>query len=183
MRFHQIMYTRHLWVFVGLVLVAASGCEDPGNRVVVEVNIGFAPAEELDRVEVTIAASATVEGDSICAPYSQMFAVDPDDATDIPLATFPLRIAVKPGSTYNKILYVRVRGWQSGSVRLKTERMVSLNPGGDVRLEMLLPYDCIGIGTGAGQHCVGGFAMRSPYGAIFDDNLHVASDAESCVEE
>ena len=178
------MNPRRLCMLLGLVLLMAlcGGCEDVGNRVVVEINAGFAPETQLHEVEVTIAASATVEGDQICAPYSRFFTVGTADGTDVELTTFPLTIAVKPGPIYNKVLYVRVRGWQWGNLKLQSERMVSLL-GGDVQLEMLLRADCLGIGTGAGQHCVGGLAMRSPYGPIFDDNLHVAPEAPSCVVE
>ncbi len=159
------------------------GCGQPDNRVVVEVAVaGFSPREELDRLEVTVAASATEAGDALCTPYSRTFAVDPDDATDLSPVTFPLRIAIKPGDMYDKILYVRVRGWQSGSLRLKSERMVSLQ-GGDVELQILLPRDCLGVGTGAGQHCLGGLAMESPYWPIFDEGLNVEPGAPSCVEE
>jgi len=177
------MHSRGLVLFLGLAAFCTGGCEGVGNRVVVEVNMaGFSPQEELDEVEVTIAASATAEGDRLCEPYTRMFAVDPVDASHLPFVIFPLRIAVKPGAIYDKILYVRVRGWQDGIVRLKTERMVSLR-GGDVQLQVLLPRDCIGVGTGAGRHCVGGLAMESPYGPIFDDNLNVAPGAPSCVVE
>jgi hypothetical protein len=176
------MRVRHLVWTASLLAALAGGCEDVGDRVVVEIIMGFSPRLELDQVEVTIAASATVQGDQLCAPYSKIFTVDPSDASDLELVTFPLRIAVKPGETYDKILYVRVRGWQSGSLRLKSERMVSLQ-GGDVWLQVLLPADCLGVGTGAGQHCVGGLAMESPFGPIFDDNLHVEPGAPSCVVE
>lgn len=173
------MQTR-FFLLASMLAAWGGGCEDVGDRVVVEITMGFSARAELDQVEVTIAASATDQGDQLCAPYSKMFAVDPADATNTEPVSFPLRIAVKPGAVYNKILYVRIRGWQSETLRLKSERMVSLQ-GGDVRLEVLLPADCLGIGTGAGQHCVGGFAMESPYGPIFDDNLHVEPGAPSCV--
>jgi hypothetical protein len=110
-----------------------------------------------------------------------VFVVDPADATDFPAVDFPLRIAVKPGQIYDKILYVRVIGRQDGTVRLKTERMVSLQ-GGDVTLQVLLTADCISVGTGAGQHCVGGLAQESPYGTIFDQNLNVET-TEPCLVE
>lgn len=176
-------YAGHpLWILAVLVGLGG-GCKTAENRVVLEINMaGFSPEIELDRVEVTIAASSTEQGDALCVPATVLFAVDSADATDLPVADFPLRIAVKPGQEFNKILYVRVLGWQSGTVRLKTERMVSLQ-GGDVQLQLLLPVDCLGVGTGVGQHCVGGLAMESPYGRIFDDNLNVASGAPSCLEE
>jgi len=170
------------FLLASLFVAWGGGCGGAEDRAVVEITMGFSPRAELDQVEVTIAASATDQGDQLCAPYSRVFAVDPADATDTEPVSFPLRIAVKPGPIYNKILYVRVRGWQDGTLRLKSERMVSLQ-GGDVRLEVLLPADCLGIGTGTGQHCVGGFAMESPYGPIFDDNLHVEPGAPSCVVE
>ncbi len=172
---------RLIWLTLALAMVGG-GCEDVGDRVVVEIAMGFSPTAELDQVEVTIAASATEQGDQLCAPYSRIFMVDSADATDSEPTTFPLRIEVRPGELYNKILYVRVRGWQYSTLRLKTERMVSLQ-GGDLLLEILLPADCLGIGTGTGQHCVGGLTMESPYGPIFDDNLNVEPGAPSCVVE
>lgn len=168
---------------IAVLVLLSGGCETEGNRVVLEIVMaGYSPAIELDRVEVTIAASSTEQGDALCAPATVAFALDSSDASGLPVAEFPLHIAVKPGALYDKILYVRVLGWRSGTVRLKTERMVSLQ-GGDVDLQLVLPADCLGVGTGAGQHCVGGLAMESPYGPIFDDNLNVVPGAQSCVEE
>ena len=173
---------RPLWIIAVLVLLGG-GCETHENRVVLEIIMaGYSPEIELDRVEVTIAASSTEQGDALCAPGTVAFALDSGDASGLPVAEFPLHIAVKPGPIYDKILYVRVLGWRSGTVRLKTERMVSLQ-GGDVQLQLVLPVDCLGVGTGAGQHCVGGLAMESPFGQIFDDDLNVAPSAPSCVEE
>jgi hypothetical protein len=185
MRSSKVMRIRRdprlVWLALALVALGG-GCEDVGDRVVVKLSMGFSPSAELDEVEVIIAASATDQGDQLCAPYSKIFVVDSADATDTETTSFPLRIEVRPGQTYDRILYVRVRGWQDGTLRIKTERMVSLQ-GGDVLLEILLPADCLGIGTGAGQHCVGGLTMESPYGPIFDDNLYVEPGAPSCVVE
>jgi hypothetical protein len=161
--------------------LSAGSCADPGDRVVLEITLaGFVPSAEVDRLEITVAASRTVTGDALCAPWTHEYAVS-TDATDVPPVGFPLRIAVEPGPTYDKILFVRVIGRKSTTVRLKTERMVSLQ-GGDVGLQVLLTADCIGVGTGAGQHCVGGLAQESPYGAIFDQGLHVET-TEPCVVE
>ena len=33
-----------------------------------------------------------------------------------------------------------------------------------------------GVGTGAGQHCIGGLPFPSPYSRIFDEGLYVESE-------
>lgn len=166
------------WI-VAALFTLGGGCGSSDNRVVMEITTaGFSLEGELDQLEVTIVASSDEQGDVRCAPFSQLYTVSSADATDFPVPDFPLRIAVKPGRIFDKILFVRVRGLNSGTVRLKTERMVSLQ-GGDVQLQLVLPVDCLGVGTGAGQHCVGGLAMDSPYGGVFDD----AFATDPCMEE
>jgi hypothetical protein len=125
---------------------------------------------------VTISASRTEQGDALCEPFTQTFPLTPGAAGWISL---PYVIAVEPGDTYDKVLFIRVVGLASGTVRYKTERMVSLS-GGEVIVDIRLTEDCLGVGTGRGMHCFGGFPLESPYWQIFDENLHVES-GQSCL--
>ncbi|MFH2007555.1 MAG: hypothetical protein ABI333_13300 [bacterium] len=165
-------------LLLGAVLLGV-GCQDRVHRVVIEIaSAGFIPTQQLDEIEVTISASRTATGDQLCEPYTRRFNLDPTEPEPI---TLPLRIAVEPGDVYDKVLYVRVVGRFDGTIRLKAERMVSL-AGGDVTLQVLLTSDCIGVGTGAGQHCQAGLPLESPLSEIFDDRRFVEGGEQCLVE-
>lgn len=161
-----------LWIPVALALTAC-GVED---HVVVELEaVGMDPTAELDTLELTITASRTTAGDELCQPYTTRFALDSSGGDAI---TLPYALRLEPGSLYDKLVYVRVVGLRDGTVRYKTERMASLS-GGDVRMQVQLTADCLGVGTGERRHCVGGAAEESPYWRIFDEGEFVQA-GEAC---
>ena len=136
----------------------------------------FTAASELTRLEVTVAAAGSADGTPVCRPYEQSFSLSADQSDFVEL---PLAIRVRPGSRYDRILYVRVRGYLNGMLRLQMARMISLR-GGALTLELELLEDCLGVGTGATRHCVNGAEVSSPYAPIFDDEERW--DPEPCIE-
>lgn len=155
-------------VAVGLAVLGGAGCEDE-PLVLLRIDASNATASQLDTLEVTVTASRTDTGDALCAPSTKTFVLDPVDSDRVEL---PLTIAVKPGREYDRIVYVRVVGRYLGSVRIKTERIASLQ-GGVVTLHIPLTADCLFQGIGRTQHCVNGVVQESPLSPILDDGLYV----------
>lgn len=155
------------------------GCIDNPDHVVIEITApGLDIAHELDQLEVTITASRTSAGDALCEPFTLTYSLDTADTADATNITLPYRLEVQPGSVYDKLIYIRVVGKHYGTTRFKTERAASLS-GGDSVLNVNITADCLGVGTGHGQHCQGGVATASPYAAIFDEGQYVEAD-EAC---
>ena len=167
------------WVVAILVASVGMGvgaCVETEDRVVVEITAsGVNVAEELDTLELTVTASRTAAGDSLCVPYTVTYSLATADSSRIEL---PYSVEVVPGATFDKLVYVRVVGRHYGTVRYKSERMASLS-GGDSRLHVVISADCLGVGTGYGQHCQGGLATESPYARIFDEDQYVVP-GEKC---
>lgn len=153
----------------------AAGCEED-HSVILSLHADFNPVLELTTLEVSVAASRTATGDRVCTPFTYTFNLDPGEHAYVEL---PMTIRIQPGATYNRILYVRVRGFLEGMLRLKMERMISLR-GGEVTLDLELLEDCLGVATGRTQHCVNGSVVESPYWQIFEEGFGVES--EPCVE-
>lgn len=163
--------------FVFVLTLCVASCGEPESRVVLEISADFEPTQELDQLEITVAAGTAEASEIICNPHLEVFSLESGSATGVSL---PLSIEIKPGAIFNKVLYVRVVGRFWGTVRIKTERMVSLT-GGDVIQTFSLERDCLGQGTGRGMHCVNGQAMASPYWRIFDEGYHVFPE-QACFE-
>jgi hypothetical protein len=159
-----------------LCAVGAAGCGEPDVVVVRLSAADFTAASELDSLEVTVAAAGSADGTPVCRPHTETFELSADESGFVEL---PLSIRVRPGPRYDRILYVRVRGYLNDMLRLQMERMISLR-GGTLELELELLEDCLGVGTGATRHCVNGAEVSSPYAAIFDDEK--LWDPEPCVE-
>lgn len=164
-----------IWLAV-LLMLGATACEEDSAVIVRIQAADFNPVLELTRLEITIAASRTDQGDRICTPYTHSFNLDPARTNYWEL---PLSIRVTPGPTYDRILFVQVRGYLEGMLRLKVERMVSLQ-GGEVELDIDLLRDCLGVATGRTESCVNGTEVTSPYWEIFEGTLNVEN--EPCVD-
>ena len=158
-----------------LVILGAGGCEEP-DSVILDLSADFQVGGQLTELEVSIAASGSPEGEPVCTPFTYLFNLDPNASAYVEL---PLSIRVKPGADYDRILYVRVRGYLKGMLRLKMERMVSLR-GGEVRLPLELLEECLGVATGRSQHCVNGAVVQSPYWPIFEGL--VDTESTPCVK-
>jgi hypothetical protein len=153
-----------------------AGCVDNPDHVVIQDAAPYLDVSaELDTLEVTLTASRTSAGDALCEPFALTYSLAAADATRV---TLPFELEVKPGTVYDKLVYVRVVGRHYGTTRFKTERAASL-AGGDSVVHVSITADCLGVGTGAGQHCQGGLATASPYAAIFDEGQYVEAN-EAC---
>lgn len=162
---------------VALLWLAQGACQpQPGARL--RLSSDFEPAVELTHLEITVAASRTPEGDQICTPSSRVLWLDPNRQGWVSL---PLTIWIGAGGHYDRILYVRVRGYLNGMLRLQMEQMTSLR-GDNQELDLTLLASCIGVGTGRGQACVNGVGIQSPYAPIFDDGLGRESGT-SCLKD
>ncbi|MFH2007583.1 MAG: hypothetical protein ABI333_13440 [bacterium] len=159
-----------------LLGVATTACVEEIDHVVVALTAdGLDIAHELDTLEITVTASSNAAGTELCEPHTIYYSLDPGDATHI---TLPFQLEITPGSIYDKLLYLRVVGKHYGTARFKTERAASL-AGGDSVLNVSITADCLGVGTGYGQHCQGGVATDSPFAAIFDEGQYVEA-GEAC---
>ena len=155
----------------------ATGCVQNVNHVVVELSAdGVDIANELDTIEVTITASRNSAGTELCIPHTITYTLDPADASRIDL---PFELEISPGETFDKLVFLRVVGLHYGTVRYKSDRAASLG-GGDSVVHVAITADCLGVGTGLGQHCQGGLATSSPYADIFDEHMFV--NGEACVD-
>ena len=171
--------THHLATLLAVAAMAlVPGCVDNPDHVVIEISASSLDVtHELDKLEITITASRTGAGDALCEPFKLSYSLSTADATQV---TLPFQLEVKPGGIYDKLIYIRVVGKHYGTTRYKTERAASL-AGGDSVVNVSITADCLGVGTGLGQHCQGGVATASPYAAIFDDGQYVEA-GEACRE-
>lgn len=168
---------RAIPISAALLWLLPSACgPQPGAQL--RLSADFEPATELTHLEITVAASSSPEGDRICEPSTRLLWLDPNQPGWVSL---PLTIWIQAGGAFDRILYVRVRGYLNGMLRLQTEQMASLR-GGNATLDLTLLASCIGVGTGRGQACINGVEIQSPYAPIFDKGLGVESDI-ACLKD
>jgi len=164
------------WATALLMVVLMAGCEQPVNRVVVVVESpGFDPAAHMDRLVVSITASATASGTELCDPLvvSLPLVEDATTAEEPRPIALPISIAVEPGAHFDKLAILRVEGrLLDETVVYRHERLASL-VGGDVRLKVSIQQDCINRGTQRGEFCHNGEVYTSAHWRIFDEGDHV----------
>lgn len=171
-----LVWLGSLWAGSLLLVTLFVGCEQRVDRVVVEVESSdIDPAVHMDRIVVSITASATASGTELCDPLVVSLplvkdATTPEEPQPIAL---PISIAVEPGAHFNKLAIVRVEGRLSDdTVVYRHERLASL-VGGDVRLKVSIRQDCINRGTQRGEFCHNGEVYTSAHWRIFDEGDHV----------
>jgi hypothetical protein len=164
-----IMKTGVPWVLAGLLLAASVACEKDEKKIRLVVDSEVPWPDEVDGVEIRVAASETDEG-SICAPARREF----NDAD------FPVIVYYVIGPRFDAWFAARVTFSKDGGPVYVRDVIRPVT--GILTQEIRVTFEaaCLDVACPEGQQCLAGVCEDTHQPSVFDDPSIAVDTSVSC---